>query len=745
MTLQLTKMLWALLGLIPLLVAASGCGGPEPLMAMPDYPWLGSFNWHDKNHVTWSADSSRIFYSIGAGIYVIDVENGSKQVIADPVVTRGTYKVHPGLDTITGGPMTYFDVSPDGTMIAYSTCRYHNGPTDADKWGVGHLCKEGYEIVTANIDGSDVRRITNNTHLDNFPAWSPSGRHLAYIADKLPLPPVDEYVDARSSPLDDNKLHKAELLRSSRWGVTGRLMVRDMATGRSRDVTRSLGDRVAGHPLVWSPNGERIAFVAYEDHDYNVAWLRGSEAWQQGAEWAKALVEERQETVVRRRVVFTVKPDGSSLKRVSDALSEPAWSPDGRRLLIAVPDTEDGVGVHLYTFAPDGSDPQLVREVSVTWGRVQGSPPFWLGTVHWSPDGSLVMFTNPRELPTHLTGREESCWLCLASPDGGPALEAASLPTVLSIPFRYSHELISDISAFSHDGSRIAVLPRGQYQLLYTVDRQGKDPRIYLPLGEAGRPKAKVLKSCTNDISADNPGLIEDCRILLESRYALGGDVLYFWNPYSPMTRWGPIRYGETETTWIELGGSPPRVVAVVVKTERNSHGEGPRLFGQVPRVLSGLTNLEVLDLSGTALHQAIPSELGNLANLRSLVLERNYLSGPIPPELGDLTALETLDLSMNALTGNIPPELGSLANLETLDLSGNGLTGSVPPELGNLVNLRELDLSNTAISGPIPAELAKLENLEKLVLSGTDSSVCVPAELKRRGVIWHFQGSKVC
>ena len=164
----------------------------------------------------------------------------------------------------------------------------------------------------------------------------------------------------------------------------------------------------------------------------------------------------------------------------------------------------------------------------------------------------------------------------------------------------------------------------------------------------------------------DNPGLVNDCRILLEAREVLVGRTGLNWSAEAPMEQWEAI----------ELGGTPKRVLALEI---RGPHG-GRR----------------------------IPPELGGLSALRRLVLFNNRLWGPIPSELGQLSELRELDLSNNAFSEAIPPELGQLANLRQLNLFVNRLTGQVPAELGQLTNLRELHLGlNHYLIQCLPSSLA--------------------------------------
>ena len=36
-----------------------------------------------------------------------------------------------------------------------------------------------------NVDGTNVRRVTNNPELDDYPAWHPNGKQLVYVSERL--------------------------------------------------------------------------------------------------------------------------------------------------------------------------------------------------------------------------------------------------------------------------------------------------------------------------------------------------------------------------------------------------------------------------------------------------------------------------------------------------------------------------------------------------------------------------------
>ena len=148
---------------------------------------------------------------------------------------------------------------------------------------------------------------------------------------------------------------------------------------------------------------------------------------------------------------------------------------------------------------------------------------------------------------------------------------------------------------------------------------------------------------------------------------------------------------------------------------------------------------------------QPIREWLGvNAKGLRvtGLRLPNNGLTGELPPELSGLSNLEVLDLSRNQLTGQLPPELADLTNLAVLDLSWNRLSGELPPEVADLINLVDLDLRENQLTGELPPEVAELFLLDRLYLGGTNRfNGCVPAVVRyyRLEGRSDFAGLKYC
>ena len=71
----------------------------------------------------------------------------------------------------------YFDVSPDNSRIAYSACAYNEEVSRGQRTGLEW--DYNYDIGLANIDGTEVRRLTSTLGFENFPVWSPDGKHIA--------------------------------------------------------------------------------------------------------------------------------------------------------------------------------------------------------------------------------------------------------------------------------------------------------------------------------------------------------------------------------------------------------------------------------------------------------------------------------------------------------------------------------------------------------------------------------------
>ena len=600
--------------------------------------------WGDRGReVRWSPGSEDLVFAVGSEVYAVGVDGIELRKLSNAVNKAGLERT------------TAIDVSPDGTEAVFSTCE----PLE----GYEEPIYEN-ELAVANLDGGQVRRLTENEHFDNYPSWSPDGSRIAFV----------------SSGETPYRLHEWNDVHLYTMAASG------------TDVRRIANGPLVHHPPQWSPDGERIAYALFEDR---------------GLGQLPAVY------------IHVVGAGGGDSQRLTDAASGPSWSPDGERIAYA---KADGDEVALYTIGADGTDERRLATIERWWDpRYEKPEPAkgWVRRVSWSPDGSRIMvLANERALPG----------IQMVRTDGSGGEILAMLSPMLNSP---SDSV--DGAAWSPDGTRIAIAgdfgrggsPAGWLGLV-TVGVDGTDLRVLVGrtaehgLVEMGVMPGQIsaeLAACGVGVVVPepeaNPGLVEDCKALLEVQNALAGPGGLSWDVARDIRDWEGV----------VVQGSPPRVREIRL---------GYRgLSGRLSPELSRLSELRVLDLSRNVLMGEIPAELGELKKLETLILRQNYLSGEIPPELGKLSGLIGLLLDSNNLRGEIPVELSELGELINLSLAGNNLEGRIPSELAQLTRLKWLQLEYNRLTGDIPAELGQLTRLEGLGLEYNRLTGCIPKGLR--------------
>src|SRR5919109_2630746 len=95
-----------------------------------------------------------------------------------------------------------------------------------------------HEIYTVNPDGSDLKRLTNNTSQDENPAWSPDGRKIAFVSKRdQPDPNCD----------DPNN-------------VSGGCSAIYVMNADGSNPQRLTSPTTAYSDPTWSPDGQKIAY-----------------------------------------------------------------------------------------------------------------------------------------------------------------------------------------------------------------------------------------------------------------------------------------------------------------------------------------------------------------------------------------------------------------------------------------------------------------------------------------------------
>ena len=551
----------------------------------------------------WSQDGSRSVIILDDSVWVLDFNTSGieKLVDANPVSEPypNRYPV-----SVYG---FYADLSPDGQRVVYSTCQYPSiglstpGPDQSTRSNLG------YEIAVINTDGSRQRRMTENAHLDHYPMWSPDGTKIAFVSTP------------RSSRGSNYDVRTAQLMVLGDSPAGG-------PVSRPRFATSAI--RVALYPPLWSPDGQRLAFLAHGT---------GQD---------------------RRIYLHTVKSDRSELSKISQTTILPTWSPDSDKIAFV---TEQGQVSHIHTSSYDGTETRQI------WSGELSAP---ITRISWSPDGAEILVVSGWLWAVSSDGSDSRVigspnppiWLedAVWSSDGSRILARGSGP------FGFTHWSYGQLDVITEPGPVGAYhRDRGRDLKILSMDRNGANVRMLVGLDDDATGNDVDLESALyawskphHETSADlascsegyvvpepdeNLGLVQDCEVLLRIRDKLAGNATLNWDSSQRISQWDGIT----------IEGSPPRV--------------------------------EKLQFAAAGLNGVVPPELGQLTELKSLQLSgesplpRNALTGSIPPELGNLTKLESLSLDWNFLSGPVPKELWNMTSLTYLRIGGNFLTGCVP------------------------------------------------------------------
>ncbi|KAL5708735.1 hypothetical protein ACHQM5_019501 [Ranunculus cassubicifolius] len=136
---------------------------------------------------------------------------------------------------------------------------------------------------------------------------------------------------------------------------------------------------------------------------------------------------------------------------------------------------------------------------------------------------------------------------------------------------------------------------------------------------------------------------------------------------------------------------------------------------GRVPTWMGEYSVLSVLSLRNNSFTGALPNSIKDLVTLRVLSLSMNQLSGEVP-NLSGLTNLQVLDLEDN----NLGPMFPGVANkLVTLVLKNNKFGSAIPEVLSSAYQLNWIDLSFNKFVGPFPRSLLTLPSIAYLNIAG--------------------------
>lgn len=174
----------------------------------------------------------------------------------------------------------------------------------------------------------------------------------------------------------------------------------------------------------------------------------------------------------------------------------------------------------------------------------------------------------------------------------------------------------------------------------------------------------------------------DDLDVLLKLKAAFtgpGGSGLHDW--VAPDSSSSPSTAAHCSFSGVACDGDF-RVVSLVVAFVP--------LFGYIPPEIGLLDRLVNLTLASDNLAGNIPLEIAKLTSLRLLNISNNgLLNGSFPGEiLTGMAELEVLDVYNNNLTGPLPLELAGLKKLRELHLGGNYFSGEIPEAFAEIESL---------------------------------------------------------
>jgi Tol biopolymer transport system component len=332
-------------------------------------------------------------------------------------------------DTVQNGTAAW---SPDGKKIVYVSRR--NGQSS---------------LYTMNIDGTNQRYLANTDKKGSWPAWSPDGRHIAFTTNI-----AVHIIDADGT--NERKLLEGNLRRPTwspdgkqiavvespragtgpRFGTTGyKIMLIDIDSGKIKNVT----DEEGIFDPILLPDGKSIAFNLCDSQTGQLCGL------------------------------YLISTDGKNRRLfLSGRNTHCSWSFDGK--LIVCDSYDAKKGWHIFTMTGSGGN----RRVITGYNAPDVYP-------SWSPDAKQILFTS---------GRDRKLDLFTMNPDGS---DAQKLDTELNQPTK----------------DRPLKSPDGTYDLY--VSNQGGDFQIYVS------DKTAISTQLTRDsnIKPSHAGWSEDSKQIL--------------------------------------------------------------------------------------------------------------------------------------------------------------------------------------------------------------------------------------
>jgi TolB protein len=244
------------------------------------------------------------------------------------------------------------------------------------------------EIYLMDGDGTNPRRLTENTYSDGFPAVSPDGRRIVFDSNRLraerePINTSDLFV------MNADGTEQTSLTRgsSATWSPDGRkIAFHASASGKEQPINSLPGAATTDSDIFvmnvddflknrarpknitnnraaidddpdWSPKGQKIMFTSH------------------------AVTDNTDNHVTAEIYVTDADSEGKPTRLTNNAEEEraPSWSPDGKHIVFCC--RRGGLDFEICVINADGTGP--VQLTDNTIGDL---------TPSWSPDGKKIVF-----------------------------------------------------------------------------------------------------------------------------------------------------------------------------------------------------------------------------------------------------------------------------------------------------------------------------------------------------------------
>jgi WD40 repeat protein len=276
------------------------------------------------------------------------------------------------------------------------------------------------DIYSMNIDFSERTKLTNNSASDQYPAWSPDGREIAYCSEQDGNREI--YVMNQDGSSKTRITFNTANDEWPSWSPDGTKIAfqsnRDgdfeiyTANADGSELTQLTHNTYKDAAPVWSPDTTKIAFFSARDGNANIYVMNSIDGSNQ-----TRLTENPEEDSYPdwspngTSIVYNARENGKLILRIMDSaglnetnitipsaevFATPRWSPDGSKIVFDYAETYSGHSWTIATMNSDGSN-MHVLDVSRPWGQASWSP-FFAPTMEGPITSQVLASPNPASI-----------------------------------------------------------------------------------------------------------------------------------------------------------------------------------------------------------------------------------------------------------------------------------------------------------------------------------------------------------